>query len=76
MEVIATEYLRINFNAETVMTYTNYKGETSTRRIIPRTLFYGVTPHHPEPQWIIYAWDLEKMTERHFALSGINVKER
>lgn len=50
------------------LTYTNWRGETSVRSIIPRGVWFGSTEWHPEPQWLLRAWDTEKDAERDFAL--------
>lgn len=50
------------------LTYTNYKGETAVRRILPKSLRYGSTQWHPEPQWLLLATDVEKLADREFAL--------
>lgn len=49
-------------------TYTNYKGETSTRTIIPLEIRFGVTDWHPEPQWLLRAWCEDRQAWRDFAL--------
>jgi hypothetical protein len=54
--------------APVTLTYTNWKGETAQRRIIPRRIWFGSTAWHPEPQWILTALDVDKDKERHFAL--------
>jgi hypothetical protein len=51
--------------------YTNWRGETAERRIIPIKPWYGTTEWHPDPGWLIKAWDIEKDAERDFAWSGI-----
>ena len=51
--------------------YTNYRGETAVRKILPKTLFFGSTEYHPEPQWLLTAQDLEKNAERTFAVKDI-----
>jgi len=51
-------------------TYTNWRGETRLRRAIPYFVWHRATEHHPEPQWIMCAWDLEKMEQRSFALAN------
>lgn len=48
--------------------YTNYKGETTIRRAIPRGVRYTATEHHPEPQWIMVMWCLDRDAIREFAL--------
>lgn len=51
--------------------YTNYKGKTSDRRIVPDTLWFGETEYHPEPQWLLKAFDLDKDACRDFAMRDI-----
>lgn len=51
--------------------YTNYRGETSRRRVVPSSLRYGSTEYHPEPQWLLDAFDLEKRAERTFAMRDV-----
>lgn len=55
--------------------YTNWKGETGPRRIIPRRIWWGSTEWHPEPQWLITAFDMEKEAERDFALADFHGTE-
>lgn len=54
--------------APVTLTYTNWRGDTEVRRIIPRCIWWGSTAWHPEPQWILTALDVDKDKERHFAL--------
>lgn len=49
--------------------YKNWKGETSVRKIIPESLYYGSSEWHPENQWLLRAFDLDKEAYRDFALS-------
>jgi len=51
--------------------YTNYKGETADRTIIPLELWFGSTEYHKEEQWLLKAFDLEKKAERNFAVKDI-----
>lgn len=55
------------------VTYTNYKGETSERKIIPYEcgLRFGSSKWHLEPQWLLSAYDVEKKADREFALKDI-----
>jgi len=53
--------------------YTNYRGETAERRIIPKELIFGSTEYHPEEQWLLVAFDLDKNAERTFAFKDIKV---
>ncbi|WP_197434739.1 hypothetical protein [Agrobacterium vitis] len=50
------------------LTYTNYRGETSERTILPKHIWFGSTEWHPEPQWLLTAFDLGKQDVRDFAL--------
>lgn len=51
--------------------YTNYRGETAIREIIPEKIWFGGTDWHPEPQWLLDAFDLEKQANRSFAMKDI-----
>jgi predicted DNA-binding transcriptional regulator YafY len=48
--------------------YTNHRGERAERNIIPRKIVWGSTRWHPQPQWILHAWDLDRQAERSFAV--------
>ncbi|MCH4542965.1 hypothetical protein [Ochrobactrum sp. A-1] len=50
------------------LTYTNYRGETSERAITPIRPWFGSTEWHPDPQWLLRAYDHDKGAERDFAL--------
>jgi predicted DNA-binding transcriptional regulator YafY len=52
--------------------YTNYRGDTSVRRILPLRLWFGSTEWHPSPQWHLDASDLDKDATRSFVLSQIH----
>lgn len=54
------------------ITYTNWKGEVSVRRIIPRRVWFGKTEWHPDAQWFLEAFDLNKNEERTFAMRDIS----
>ena len=51
--------------------YTNYKSETNNRKVIPYKIWFGSTEFHPEKQWLLHAYDIEKCAERNFALRDI-----
>ena len=51
--------------------YTNYRDETALRSIIPERLLFGSTEWHPEPQWLMEAFDVEKGQNRTFAMKDI-----
>ena len=58
-------------NEIVTFTYTNYKGKTSVRRVIPHTLGFKSSSWHPEEQWILLAIDLNKGELREFAMKDI-----
>lgn len=78
----------IVFGAVTTFRYTNWKGETSMRTVIPTCLRFGTSPHHPagnDPSvhpdeqgggvWLLECVDLDKLEEgvfRTFALANIH----
>ena len=51
--------------------YTNWKGVTAIRHIIPKDIFFGSTEWHQEEQWLLNAFDVEKQADRSFALKDI-----
>jgi predicted DNA-binding transcriptional regulator YafY len=51
--------------------YTNYRGETALRTVVPERIFFGSTEWHPEPQWLLEALDIEKAQNRTFAMKDI-----
>lgn len=54
-----------------VMGYTNWRGEYAEREIVPMRPWFGSTDWHPEPQWLLKAWDVQKDAERDFAIKDI-----
>lgn len=50
------------------MFYKNWKGQTGLRKIVPNKIEYKATEYHPEPQWILNAYDISKGADRDFAL--------
>ena len=57
---------------EVTFTYKNYRGEVSVRLVCPIMIAFGRTGFHPEPQWLLHAWDLNKEAERTFAMKDIS----
>lgn len=51
--------------------YTNYRGETALRTVIPERLYFGSTTWHPESQWLLDALDVDKHENRTFAMKDI-----
>lgn len=54
--------------------YKNWEGVVSLRTLIPMKelhssqIYYGASPYHPERQWMISGFDLDKMALRTYAL--------
>jgi predicted DNA-binding transcriptional regulator YafY len=55
-----------------VIDYTNYRGVRSIRTIIPEAIAFTQNEWHPEPQWLLAAWDVEKEKSRTFAVKDIH----
>lgn len=51
--------------------YRNWKGETENTLFIPLHLRFGRTEHHPEDQWLVEVYDVDKQALRTYALAGI-----
>ncbi len=51
--------------------YTNWKGETRKRTILPISIEFKSTQWHKEQQWILNAFDVEKGEDRCFAMADI-----
>lgn len=58
-------------NKQVRILYTNWKGETAYRNIIPMNIEYKSTEWHKEEQWILNAIDVDKNAERGFAVKDI-----
>lgn len=54
-----------------IVEYTNWRGETARRTIIPIRMWWGETEWHPQEQWMLTAWDVEKEATRDFAWQDI-----
>lgn len=65
--------MNIIFGQQIQFEYINYKGIKSTLNVIPMSLYFGATEFHPENQWLMTVYDLDKQCERTFALNDIVV---
>jgi hypothetical protein len=54
-----------------IIVYTNHRGETAERHIIPQRMTYGTTDWYREPQWLLVAYDADRRAERTFAMASI-----
>jgi hypothetical protein len=58
-----------------VLRYTNHRGVTTLRTIVPLRVWFGVTAWHPKPQWFLDAVDVDKHAERSFALEAFGAAQ-
>lgn len=63
---------QISNKKEVNILYTNWKGNTRWRKIIPINIEFKSTSWHKETQWILNALDVEKNEERDFAIKDIS----
>lgn len=54
-----------------IFEYTNYRGEESTREVVPDQVYYGTTEWHPDHQWFMHGYDVNKDEFRDFAMRDI-----
>lgn len=52
--------------------YTNWRGETGERHIIPGRIYWGSTEHHKRSQWLMDAYDIDTEADRTFAMKDIH----
>lgn len=50
-------------------TYTNWRGETAERTVLPLQIQFGTTPEHPEPTWLLYSICQDRKANRSFMMS-------
>lgn len=58
-------------NKKVKILYTNWKGETKYRNIIPKSIEFKSTEWHKQEQWILNALDVDKNADRAFAIKDI-----
>ena len=56
---------------EVRVVYTNWKGVTAIRNIIPVRIYFGNNEWHSESQWLLEALDLDRKAIRTFAMKDI-----
>lgn len=54
-----------------IVLYENWKGEIWIRTIIPEKIYEGSNEWHPEKQYLLDCFDVEKQAKRTFACSKI-----
>jgi hypothetical protein len=55
--------------------YTNWEGKTAWRRAVPLPIppLFGPDNWHPEPEWKMAMFDLDKMDRRAFTLKDMKI---
>jgi hypothetical protein len=53
-------------------TYTNWKGKISQRKAVMTRIIFGCNEWHPEPQFLIEGYDIDKGAGRTYALKDIS----
>jgi hypothetical protein len=72
-DVTSTLALDHRFTTRTSFTYTNWRGETSRRHVVPVRVEFGSTKWHPEPQWLLRAQDIDNgQAEKLFAMRDMS----
>ncbi len=61
----------MTMNRAVKVIYTNWRGETAERSIIPVSISWGTTEWHPQEQWLLKVWDIERQAYRDYALKDI-----
>jgi 8-oxo-dGTP pyrophosphatase MutT (NUDIX family) len=51
--------------------YTNYTGETRTKKVTPKSIRFGLISEISEPEWILEAFDLDKNENQNFVMKNI-----
>jgi hypothetical protein len=49
----------------------NHRQEVRIRHISPIRVWFGSTAWHPQPQWMMEVFDIEKRARRDYAMSGL-----
>jgi hypothetical protein len=60
---------------QVILDYTNYRGERAIRKVVPveNAFWFGtLDPYHPEPQWLVNVWDVDKQAHRTYAVCNIH----
>jgi hypothetical protein len=67
---VATQYP----NHPIKLMYTNYKGETEERHVVPLCIRHDISQWHGggSAVWLLDVWDLDKESEREYELAKCN----
>lgn len=58
-------------NAVANFSYVNYKGVQAERSAFIKSFKYTATPYHPDTQWVVEGFDIEKKATRSYAMADI-----
>jgi len=64
--------ITIGFGQRITFSYMNWRGEPSQRHVETYRVYWGVTEWHPEPGWLLAAFDLDKREHRQFAMKDMS----
>lgn len=61
-------------NDRVLIDYSNHAGIRAMRLVVPKSLFYGLSVFHAEPekQWFMTAFCVERGSDRTFALKDVH----
>lgn len=63
---------QISKNAQPIkMRYKNWRGEVAVRTVIPQRIYWGSTEWHPQEQWLLEVFEVDKHVTRVFAVADI-----
>ena len=67
------EIMQFNAGEQTTFVYTNHRGETGTRTVIPQVVYWASRDdwHGDGPGWLVRAWDCDRQDFRNFRLDRI-----
>lgn len=57
---------------DVIIDYTNHRGERSERRVMPLRWEFQSTEWHATAQWVMWAFDTDKLEMRGFAMCHIH----
>jgi hypothetical protein len=61
--------------SEVEFEYTNWEGRKSLRRARPISIRFGKSEWHPKPQWLMLAFDIDKGSDREFAMADMEFED-
>ena len=51
--------------------YKNWRGEVAERQVVPEKIGWGTNEWHPEPQWLMEGFDVDRQAMRCYALGDV-----